>query len=283
MKRFYEWVNDLRTRHQWQSSVLYALVVIVLPMVCAEGLHNIIGRTCPVLSWTGAVVMLAVVVEVVAVAVHELLAHFNDKSFEVLRKQSEVLQGKLSAVERVVPSAIHGILDSLKSELQLTTDERVSLYLVEDKGPELKYFCCERCSPNLAFEKKSCVMRPLIKMFKMIWDNGTHYDDRFPNCGQSNRAKKMYIRYCKENYGLSENEAEDIRFKGRAYYGVRIDYQGRHLAFLVVSSLKNRIAGKDRDAVEKIVAPSCHKLGAVIDALREYIPSPLMVPDGKEF
>lgn len=281
-KRFYEWLNEFRFKHPILSSIIYSCVVLGTPLVAQQGWQCFIHVQG--VSWVRLGLIIGLVILGLAVlSIHEWLVHSNGRDLQEIKKERDTLNAKVLAVERVVPSAIHGILDSLKNELQLTRDDRISLYLVEGKEPELRYFCCERCSPCLSYESKSCRMRPLVKMFKKVWDEGYLYDDGFPEYEKSSKEKKSYIKYCRENYGITTDEAKEIKFKGRTYFGLRIDYHGTHLAFIIVSSLKVGISGKKAEEVKKIVTPSCQKLGAVVDALREYIPSPSKVQNRKEF
>ena len=205
----------------------------------------------------------------------------NDK--KELSDKIERYQNKLDTIEKVVPSALHGILESLCTELDLGNDDRISLYLVQSKDGKEQYFCCERSSKNLAHEKRSCRMRPLVNMFKRIWDEGKLYDDKFPRITDGKKGKKEYEAYCKKIYSLLSSDVQDIKFPGRTYWGMRIDYKGEHLAFIVISSLSKGIAGKGEAEIDKIVKPSCQKLGAVIQAFKQYIPSPDKVEYMEEF
>ena len=283
MKKLYEWMNDLRMGHPFWSSIGYSFIVVFAPLLMScEARELFLGKE---FSGTHSlkIVVGALVVLVLTTAIHELLIHYSDKCSKSYKNDLARVREKLTAVEKVVPSAIYGILESLKNELRLTSHERISLYLVETTDDGTKYFCCERCSPDLSLERKSCKLRPLEKMFKTIWDKGYLYDDKFPDCTASKRKMGEYIKYCKDTYEVPGKEVKDISFKGRTYYGVRIDYRGDHLAFMVLTSLDVGIAGKSESEVSTIVGPSCAKLGAVIQALREYVPSPAKVVDNKEF
>lgn len=286
MRRFIVWVE----KYSILVGVIYEMLVIALPLLMSNEIRtqvlpaHILSRYgCRITVYSFIGIFILVVIRVIyTVTKNKCVTEISEEK-NVLQKEAEEYQSKIQAIEKVVPSALNGILESLKLELDLGNDDRISLYLVEEIDGVLHYFCCSRCSSNLKHETRSCRMRPLVKMFKKIWDEGRFYDDKFPKITDSKKGLKDYEAYCKGTYNLSSVDVQRIRFKGRAYWGMRIDYKGEHLAFIVVSSLKKEISGKSEDQVEIIVKPSCQKLGAVIHAFKEYIPSPSRVTNTEEF
>ena len=284
MKKFIMWIE----KYSIPLRIIYEVLVVSLPLLLSSEVREFIlskriNDSYGTIVFWGALVGIIFLV-VIRVVITQLKKTSVTKLSEVnnrMNNQINDLNAKVAMIEKVVPSALHGILESLRSELSLGNDDRISLYLVEvDKNP-LQYFCCERCSTNLEHEKKCSRMRPLVKMFKKIWDEGRLYDDRFPKITKKSRAD--YDAYCKRVYGLSSNDVQNINFHGRTYWGARIDYKGEHLAFIVISSLVKGIAGKSEEEIDAIVKPSCQKLGAVIQAFKRYIPSPYKVEDVEEF
>ena len=118
-------------------------------------------------------------------------------------------------------------------------------------------------------------------MFKNIWDIGELYDDNFPSI--SKKSQKQYSQYCKDTYGLTSSEVKEINFKGRTYLGKRIDYRGEHLAFIVIASLVKGLKNKSKEEVISILSPNCNKLGSIINAFRDFIPSPNKVKNKEDF
>lgn len=270
--------------------ITYEALVIVVPLLLSSEIRESIFSKEINDSHGVLVFWIAFVVIFLLVIIRVIYTHFKKASVtelvvknKELKEHIEEFQHKIEAVERVVPSALHGILESLRGELYLGNNDRISLYLVKGSGDSQQYFCCERSSTNLEYEKKSCRMRPLAKMFKKIWDEGKLYDDRFPKISNGKKGRREYESYCKKVYNFSADDIKDIKFLGRTYWGARIDYKGEHLAFIVIASLVKGIGGRDDVEIEKIVKPSCQKLGAVIHAFKDYIPSPDKVEGMEEF
>ena len=270
--------------------IIYEALVILVPLLLSSEIRESvfskeINDSHGMLVFWIAFILIFLLVAVRVIYMHlkrENVTKLSDENKE-LKGQLEEFQGKIETIEKVVPSALHGILESLRSELDLGNEGRISLYLVLGSGDSRQYFCCERCSMNLEYEKKSCRIRPLTKMFKKIWDEGKLYDDKFPKISSGKKGKKAYEAYCKKVYNLSATDVQKIKFPGQTYWGTRIDYKGEHLAFIVISSLKKGIGNRDEVEIEKIVKPSCQKLGAVIQAFKGYIPSPDKVEETEEF
>lgn len=286
MRHFIIWVE----KYSIPIGVFYEMLVIILPLLMSNEIRMQVFPTqfisvygCLITIWSFVGIFILVVIRVAYTVTKNKCVTEITAEKAGLQKAVEEYQSKIQAIEKVVPSALNGILESLKLELDLGNDDRISLYLVEEIDGGLHYFCCGRCSSNLKHESRSCRMRPLAKMFKKIWDEGRFFDDKFPKIMNTKKGLRDYEAYCKRTYDLSSSEVQKIRFKGRAYWGMRIDYTGEHLAFIVISSLKKEISGKREDQIEIIVKPSCQKLGAVIHAFKEYIPSPSRVADTEEF
>ncbi len=286
MKTFIMWIE----KYAIPLRIVYEGLVVVSPLFLSSEVRGALLPDSVNMSYGRAVAWSAFGMIIILVVVRVLISHITKKSVtklsdenDGLRDKVEEFQGKISTMEKVVPSALHGILESLRSELDLGNSDRISLYLVQGNGDAQQYFCCERCSTNLEYEKKSCRMRPLAKMFKKIWDEGKLYDDKFPKISNGKKGKREYESYCKKVYNLSADDIQSIKFHGRTYWGTRIDCKGEHLAIIVIASLIKGIGGRDDAEIEKIVKPSCQKLGAVIHAFKDYIPSPDKVKELEEF
>lgn len=268
--------------------VLNEIVPLVFGyIVTAEGRNTIFGgygeklnHYATLIWWIGVAVVLFLI------CVRCLIYHKQEKDRENLAKvQKELVDAnkRLENVGNMVPSALKGILDSLKDELSLSQNGRVSLYLVEQDETGVRYFCQERRSKNLKYEQKCCRLRPLSKMFEKIWNEGELYVDGLPN-PETKKGLRSYCTNCHQLFDVTTEFVKKIAFKGRAYVGMRIDDQDRHLAFLVVSSKEERVCeDMPKAEIQKAVKQAARKLGAVISALRDYIPSPKIIENQEGF
>jgi hypothetical protein len=189
---------------------------------------------------------------------------------------------KLSEVERLVPSTLRGILEVLKSELELNTNSRVSLYLVEQRDGQDHYFCQERCSSNLMYEKKSCRLSRFTAMFEKLWSEGELYVSHLPDPSKKKNLDS-YCKKCKELWGVKIQDVKNVSFKGRCYLGKRVDYNGVHHAFLLVSTKDATIAGFTEEEAKKVVSTASQKIGAVVNSFRAFIPSPTLTKQQEGF
>ena len=228
-----------------------------------------------------AIVNGAICVMIVVVIIRVLYSCFKSASLTEANNKNKSLSSellvtrqKIDAIEKVVPVALDGILESISTELSLDNQDRISLYIVDHKGGCWHYFCCNRCAPRLDLSERSCRLRRLEGMFRKVWDESELYDDKFPPAGDSKKARQAYNQYCKKTYGITDEDVSNIRFRGRSYFGLRIDWMGEHLAFIVVASLRKSIQNKSCDDLRSILLTNCQKLGAVINSFKEYIPSP---------
>lgn len=267
-----------------------ALIVFFTYIMTKEGRDCVFGAFAPRLNlygqrifWGGlGVIFIMASIKIVITRVRVARFKKLESDNQMLTEKYEAGLSKLKDVERLVPNALKGILESLKSELALSLNARVSLYLVEMVKGEIQYFCFERCAGNLAYEKKCCRLRPLTKMFQKLWSEGVLFDNQYPN-PDTKKGFKTYCQRCKKEYGLSAAEVQSIGFKGRSYVGRRIDFSDKHLAFLVVSSLDPDVNDMEQSVIMQVVSTACQKLGAVINAFREFIPTPLMTQEQEGF
>lgn len=290
--------NKLRTIVTWLwigASCIFqacgeASIVFFTYIITKEGRDCVFGTFAPrlnsyeqIIFWCGlGLISIVASVNIVITRVKTSRLKKLETDNQTLTEKLEDGMSKLKDIERLVPNALKGILESLKSELALSLKARVSLYLVEVVKGEVQYFCFERCSGNLAYEKKCCRLRPLTKMFQKLWGEGVLFDNQYPN-PDTKKGLKAYCQRCKKEYGLSVAEVQNIRFKGRSYVGRRIDFSNKHLAFLVVSSLDPDINDMEESTVMQVLSTACQKLGAVINAFREFVPTPLMTQEQEGF
>lgn len=225
--------------------------------------------------WGGLLVLIALIV------LRSLMTNRKSKKLGELERANENYRKMQMDVERLVPSALKGILESLMDELNLTPCARISLYIVQNTTSGLSCFCQERCANNLKYERKCCQLRPLSKMSEKIWNEESFHVANLPD---PKKRQREYDVKCKDLFGISLSELKKLSFRFRSYAGCRIDYKGLHLGFLLVSSEATAISVRLSEAeILGILRLSAQKLGAVIAAFKEYMPSPTITESQEGF
>lgn len=226
--------------------------------------------------WWGGLLVL-----IVLIVLRSLTANRSLRKLGELELANENYKKMQMDVERLVPSALKGILESLMDELSLTPCARISLYIVQNTTTGLSCFCQERCANNLKYERKCCQLRPLSKMSEKIWNEESFHVANLPD---PQKRQREYDVKCKDLFGISLSELKKLSFRFRSYAGCRIDYKGQHLGFLLVSSEATTISSLQSDAtVLETLRLAAQKLGAVIAAFKDYMPSPTITENQEGF
>lgn len=263
----------------------------VIPFLAAyilteEGRNNVFGQWAAKLNNHGTLLFWIIISVLIAVVLIKFVLRENAKrkvqDFKTLSERCKYSEDKLLKVERLIPSALRGILEVLKAELELNINSRVSLYLVEHHDGADYYFCQERCSKNLAYESKSCRLAKFSEMFSKLWREGELCVSNLPNPSKK-KSLNAYCQKCKELFGTPIKDVKKVQFKGRCYIGKRVDYNDQHLAFILVSSKDETIQGFTEEEVTTVISRSCQKIGVVINAFRSFIPSPTITKQQEGF
>lgn len=151
--------------------------------------------------------------------------------------------------------------------LNMGPDERASLYKY-DAG---SFLCIGRYSNNEFYRRNPKNIYPANKgIIKRAWRQNTFEDASAPD---PNVNIGKYIRYQVETYGYDEGAIEGMRMKSRSYYAIRIKkLDTNSVAVLLFESTQpNGLKfGKIR---KHITLEEQRKLGALIGALENHMPS----------
>lgn len=197
---------------------------------------------------------------------HVTLSLLNKKckkifaSHELLKQESE---SKSINCYRLFSNWLY----SYSNHLQLTTNERVSLYKLDMN----LFSCIGRYSENETFNSKPSRFYPRDQGgISRAWEVGIFEDAGAPDPEESMQA---WIDYNIVNYNFTEEELSEIRMKSRAFYGVRLkNSHNVTIAVILFESLNpNGLQfGKLRRLLndqEKTNLP------ALIESLSEHIPT----------
>ena len=263
-------------QHPFIPQRCIAFILKYRVFVVAEGLLGILS------SWMGAAEyqwekqkvffceygILSVVVPLVLAsilqAVHCYLGQQQQSAIDKLKKDADAFY----SIKRQIPTIIKIYVSGIYQNLNLTNDDRITLYLSCDGG----FLPCSRYSLNPSILS---IKRPIYRnkqgVIQQVWMNAWWFDNKFPNPAN----EREYRNYHKENYGLTAAEVKSLSMKAELYCGIRIlDTSNREaIAVLIIESMnKNSL---DELVIKEKLEKEIAKLAPLLEntAIRSCIPN----------
>jgi hypothetical protein len=161
-----------------------------------------------------------------------------------------------------------GILLNLSRRMDVVeaSHARLSIYLhIADQNC---FIPCGRYSINPVLQKKGRTHIPDNQgCISKAWQNGWHFDNKFPN--SQNDCHKYNARI----YSIPEATCRSLKMTTRAIAAHRIvDSDNRSLGVIVLESTNND--GLDEANVQQVLQSEVVSLGKMVSDLRSHIPTP---------
>ena len=224
--------------------------------------------------WIFSYGTLAVIIPIIAAGLlqagHCVLEKKQELDIENLRKAAE----DFYTIQGEIPTIIQNYVTAIYENLNLSHEDRITLYLPGDKD----FFPCARYSrnPSTTAIKRSSYPKGR-GVIQKVWDVGWWFDNSFP----SPSKRKTYRSYHKDKYNLTFTEVKKLSMQALLYCGIRIsDISGREpIAILIIEStnsnsceendIKNKLA-KELDKLvpllENAIIRSCIPNQSIIEA-----------------
>lgn len=182
-------------------------------------------------TWTLIFFFVTVVFAVLGGASSQATAYFVKEQYKKLAKRHIALQsayeGNRIDTYRLFSNYLYGIF----RQLDLRTDERVSLYKLDLE----EYLCIGRFSDNALYQSKPTRLYPAKQGFiASAWQVGTVENADSPDPKTDWPA---YVQY-HAKYGFSAEQLEALRMRSRSFFGVRLrdDQNNQTIAVLMFES-----------------------------------------------
>lgn len=192
----------------------------------------------------------------------------TQKDLKEAKEKNSIISGQ---VRNLFDGYLYSLSTSLNFGIQDKNNERISLYIYDGKD---SFIPCGRFSANPSYKQSKRQSYPEGEgCIAKGWENGWHFDNRFPNPERT----KEYIDYCMNTYKVPRNTTRRINMKSSLYAVMSIKNNGDLYGVIVVESThKDRFKEQE---LKKILETQNNYLAESIKQLKEFIPTPKNASD----